>query len=169
MKISGMEIPDAVVAEIVAKAKTKELFKEFIEKMKWEWDVMKKNPYVSRELTSRQNENPEGKVRVAVKFEYHDDILEIGFGGWYGNIALVVLYLKAYDLRMIHERLFKHIKETYDIDYAEYYPTLFVDDGMVQFRFKESPQVMRLIHDIKEEMKVPSIAIVNGVESITIK
>lgn len=37
MKILGMEVPDEVADAIVAKAKTEELFKEYLEKMKREW------------------------------------------------------------------------------------------------------------------------------------
>lgn len=147
MRILGMEIPDAVAAVIVAKAKTGELFKEFIEEFKWEWKFAEMHDSVIREIEFRRKKHP--MCKIAIKFEYHSDSLEIGYKGVKDYTVELSLFVNAYDMRKSHNKLYNHIKETYGMT-AEDYPTLFIDDGIVELAFNESSEAQRLISDIKE-------------------
>lgn len=146
MNVLGMEIPDEVAAAIVARAKTEELFKEFIEELKWRWKSLTTNKYVRREIDFRRSLDQ--KCKIAIWIEYNSDTLKIGYAGRSQDTEKIAVAMNSYGLGIIHEKLFKHIRETYHVEFEQYYPIFYLDDNTVEFTFKTSPQLPQLISDL---------------------
>lgn len=157
MKILGMEVPDEVADAIVAKAKTEELFKEYLEEMKWEWRFLETNKYVRREIEFRKENHP--GCKIVFKIEYGaDGYFEIGSSGRpddNGVMTIIIAYDASCSLRKIHDKLFDHIKKTYQIDFEEYFPTLYLEGYIIDIKCKTSQHLNDLIADIKE--RIPEV------------
>lgn len=165
MKILGIEVPNEVAEAIVAKAKTEELFKEYLEGMKWEWRFLKTNKYVRREIEFRNENHPGCKIVFKIMYDA-DGYFEIKSSGCPDNNGVMTIII-AYDyntcsLRKIHEKLFDHIKKTYQIDFAEYYPTLYLEEHIIDIKCKTSQHLNDLIADIKERIPEVTVERMNG-------
>lgn len=159
MKILGMEIPDEVAEVIVAKAKTEELFNEYLDNMKWEWRFLETNEYVLRAIKFQKKNHP--KCKIAFKIEYDaDGCFEIGTSGRSdsnGVIIITIYYDSSCSLKKSHDKLFKHIKKTYQIDFEEYYPTLYSERHIIDIKCKTSQHLNELIADINE--RIPEVIV----------
>lgn len=160
MKILGREIPNEVVEAIVAKAKTEELFNEYLEAMKREWRFLETNKYVRREIEFRNENHPGCKIVFKIMYDA-DGSFEIGSSGCPDNNGVMTIII-AYDsdtcsLRKIHEKLFDHINKTYQIDFVEYYPTLYLKEHIIDIKCKTSQRLNDLIADIKE--RIPEVIV----------
>lgn len=145
MNILGMEIPEEVAAAIIAKAKTEELFKEFVGELKWRWKSLMRDKDVRREIDFRRSLDP--KCKIALWIEYNNDALEIGYSGRLQDTEKIAILMNANGLGILHEKLYKHIREAYHVEFAQYYPIFYLDDNTVEFALKTSPQP-QLISDL---------------------
>lgn len=160
MKILGMEIPNEVAEAIVAKAKTEELFKEYFEEMKWRWNDLERDKYICRAVESRKEDYPGCKIVFKIKYDA-DGYFEMESSGCpddNGVIEIIIAYdYNTCSLRKIHEKLFAHIKKTYQIDFADYYPTLYLEEHIIDIKCETSQYLNDLITDIRE--RIPEVTV----------
>ena len=152
MNVLGMEIPQEVADAIAARAKTQELFKEFIEELKWRWKLYVKDKDVLRVVEFRRKENP--GCRIAFTIEYDAELsLEIGYSGrTKDGVEKIALGIPAtYDkMELVHSKLSWHIRETYGVAFEQYYPVFYWDDNTIEFSFTPGSQLPQLISILKE-------------------
>lgn len=144
MKVSNMEIPDEIVAEIKAKAKTEMLFRFFYDWLSIEWGFLMRNRYVRKALESREKANP--GCKVAIRLEYHSDVFEMSNDGE----SDIVVYVSAEELRRDQRRLLEHIREAYKVSVARYYPVFHCEDSTVDFLFEQSLNLGKLVEDLTD-------------------
>lgn len=164
MKILGMEVPNEVANAIVAKAKTEEFFKEYLMEMKYEWRYLENNKSVRREIEFRKEEHPGCKIVFKIQYDA-DGYFEIGSSGCPDNngvMTIIIAYDSSCSLRKIHDKLFAHIKKTYQIDFAEYFPTLCLEGHIIDIKCKTSQRLKDLIADIKERIPEVSVKLMKG-------
>lgn len=70
-------------------------------------------------------------------------------------MTIIIAYDASCSLRKIHDKLFDHIKKTYQIDFAEYFPTLYLEGYIIDIKCKTSQHLNDLIADIKE--RIPEV------------
>lgn len=157
MKILGMEIPNEVAEAIIAKAKTEELFKEYLKEMKWKFEFLERDKYVCRAIESSRKSYPECKIVFKIMYDA-DGYFEIGGSGCpddNGVVTIDIAFDGSCSLSKIHNKLFSHINKTYQIDFAEYFPTLHMEGHIIDIKCKKSQHLNDLLADIKE--RIPEV------------
>ena len=168
MKILGMNVPDEVAKAIVAKAKTEELFKEFFQEMEWRWKFLGKDKDVHRAIESQKKSYPGCQIAFKIKYDA-DGYFEMESSDRpddNGIVTIVIAYDDSCSLRKIHEKLFDHIRKTYQIGFAEYFPTLYLEEPIIDIKCKAGQHLDDLIEDINE--RIPEVT-ANRVEGDVIR
>lgn len=165
MKILGKDIPDEVAAAIIAKAKTEELFREFIEDMKWQYRFLDNDKRIKRAIDFVHEYHSGCKVYFEIMYDA-DGSFELESSSncidKNGLARIGVAYDGMCNLSMNQAKLLRHLAKTYQVHVANYSPRVYAKERAFEFTFEQSPRLNDLITDIKESIPEVKVKLMKG-------